>query len=62
MTNDQIKAMREKVAATQTKVYNTKVFQYWLNGNGELCRARRSELDTVDCNIEVLDRENYTMI
>ena len=55
MNSNQIKAMREKVMATQEKVYNTKVYQYWLNGNGELCRAKRDELDTVDCKVEVLD-------
>lgn len=62
MTNNQIKTIREKVIAAQTKVYNTKVYQYWINGSGELCRARRGELDTVDCNIEVLDRDLYTAI
>ncbi len=55
MNNNQVKAMREKVMATQEKVYNTKVYQYWLNGNGELCRAKRDELDTLDCKVEVLD-------
>lgn len=62
MTNNQIKAMRAKVMATQDKVYNTKVYQYWINGSGELCRARRAELDTVECEIEVLDRDLYTVI
>lgn len=55
MNNNQIKAMREKVMGTQDKVYETKVYQYWLNGNGELCRARRNELDTLECKVEVLD-------
>ena len=54
MNTKQIKAIREKVAATQEKVYNTKVYQYWLNGNGELCRARRAELDTPDCKVEII--------
>ena len=55
MTITERKRMREQVMATDTKVYNTKKYQYWINGNGELCRARRDELDTVDCEIEVLD-------
>ena len=55
MNNNQIKKMRDNVMATLDEVYNTKVYRYWLNGNGELCRARRAELDTVDCEIEVLD-------
>lgn len=54
MTTNQIKAMHDKVMATQEKVYNTKVYRYWLNGNDELCRAKRNELDTVECKIEVL--------
>jgi len=60
MNNTQIKTMREKVMATQEKVYTTKVYQYWLNGNGELCRAKRDELDTVDCKVEILDRIEKT--
>ena len=40
------KAMYEKVMATPDKVYCTKMYQYWINGNGELCRARLSDLDT----------------
>ena len=59
MNSNQIKAMREKVMATQEWVYKTKVYQYWLNGSGELCRARLSDLDTMAMYepeaIEVLD-------
>lgn len=51
--------MREKVLATPEKVYNTKKYQYWVNCNGSLCRARREDLDTIamyDAGaIEVLD-------
>jgi hypothetical protein len=51
--------MRKKVLATPDKVYKTKVYQYWINGNGELCRARLSDLDTMamyeDSAIEILD-------
>lgn len=54
MNNNQIESMREKVMGTEQKVYNTKVYQYWINGNGELCRAKRDELDTVECKVEVL--------
>ena len=39
-------AIYDKVKAAPDKVYNTKVYQYWLNGNGELCRAKRTDLDT----------------
>ena len=55
MTFTERKRMREQVMKTDNKVYNTKKYQYWINGNGELCRARLDELDTVDCEIEVLD-------
>lgn len=54
-TVNQAGAIREKVLATPDKVYSTKVFQYWINGNGELCRARKADLDTVECEIEILD-------
>ena len=51
--------MREKVLATPEKVYNTKIYQYWITSNGSLCRARREDLDTMamyDAGaIEVLD-------
>lgn len=55
MNSNQIKNIREKVMATPDKVYNTKVYQYWINGNGELCRSRRDELDTIECQVEILD-------
>ncbi len=55
MTHTERERMRNKVMAADTKVYNTKVYQYWINSNGELCRARRDELDTINCEIEVLD-------
>lgn len=48
------KRMLEKVLKTCDKVYNTKKYQYWVNGNGELCRARQDELNTADCEIEIL--------
>lgn len=44
--NKKYMAIYETVKASPDKVVNTKVYQYWLNGNGELCRARRSDLDT----------------
>ena len=47
MNNEQVKAMRQKVMATDDKVYNTRTYQYWINGSGELCRAKRSDLDTM---------------
>ena len=55
MTHTERQRMREKVMATPDKVYNTKKYQYWINGSGELCRARQDELDTVECEIEILD-------
>ena len=59
MTLTERKRMREKVMATDTKVYNTKKYQYWINGNDELCRARQDELDTMAMYnpgaIEILD-------
>lgn len=55
MTFTERKRMREKVMQTIDKVYCTKKYQYWINGSGELCRARLDELDTVDCEIEILD-------
>jgi len=59
MTSKQIKAIREKVNAAPDKVYSTKVYQYWLNGSGQLCRARLADLDTAamynDNAIQILD-------
>lgn len=39
-------AIYEQVKASPDKVINTKVYQYWLNGSGELCRSKRADLDT----------------
>ena len=54
-----IERMREKVMATPDKVYETKVYQYWLNSSGHLCRARLADLGTTAMlepgAIEVLD-------
>ena len=51
--------MRKKVMQTRGKVYCTKVYQYWINSNGHLCRARRENLDTTEMYkqgaIEILD-------
>lgn len=59
MKNKQIETMREKVMATPEKVYKTKVYQYWINGSGQLCRAKLADLDTMsmyeDGALEVLD-------
>lgn len=38
-------AIYDKTKDATDKVYNTKVYQYWINGNGELCRAKRADLD-----------------
>lgn len=54
-----IERMREKVLATLDHVYVTKVYQYWINSSGQLCRARLADLDTTAMlepgAIEVLD-------
>lgn len=59
MSSEKIKAMHEKVMATATGVYKTKIYQYWINGDGHLCRAYLSGLDTMAMYepdaIEVLD-------
>ncbi len=59
MTTKQINAIREKVNAAPDKVYNTKVYQYWINGSGQLCRARIVDLDTTkmysENAIQILD-------
>ena len=39
-------AIYDKTKAAPDKVYNTKVYQYWINGSGELCRAKHTDLDT----------------
>lgn len=52
MTVKQINAIREKVNATPDKVYNTKVYQYWINGSGQLCRAKLADLDTTEMYTE----------
>lgn len=53
------KKMREKVLATPGKHYETKTYQYWIDNNGSLCRARLTHFDTMamynDWAIEVLD-------
>lgn len=36
-----------KTSAAPDKVYRTKKYQYWINGNGELCRALLANLDTM---------------
>ena len=55
MNKTQVEIIREKTIATEKKVYNTKVFQYWINGNGQLVRAKKQDLNTIECEIEILD-------
>ena len=59
MNSKQIESMRSKVMQTLDKVYNTKVYQYWIDADGHLVRARLDNLDTVAMldpeAIEVLD-------
>lgn len=55
MNKAKIEEIRKKTLATQDKVYNAKIYQYWINSNGELCRARKTELDTIECKIEIID-------
>lgn len=59
MKNINIERMREKVLATLDHVYETKVYQYWIDSSGKLCRARLVDLDTTAMlepgAIEVLD-------
>ena len=54
-----IERMRQKVMASPDWVYETKTYQYWINGSGQLCRARLADLDTTAMlepgAIEVLD-------
>ena len=52
MTAKQINTIRKKVNAAPDKVYNTKVYQYWINGSGQLCRARLANLDTMEMYTE----------
>ena len=47
MKIERISSIREKVMQSPEKVYNTKTYQYWINGNGELCKAKRADLDTM---------------
>lgn len=54
MTHTERQRLREKTLAAPDKTYRTKKYQYWINGSGELCRARINDLDTVDCEVEVL--------
>lgn len=46
MTTKQIETIRQKVMQTPEKVYNTKAYQYWIDANGHLVRARVGDLDT----------------
>jgi len=59
MTTKQINEIRENVNAAPGKVYNTKLYKYWLNGSGQLCRARLADLDTTEMYnenaIQILD-------
>ena len=47
MTTKQIETIRQKVMQTPDKVYNTKIYQYWINAYGHLVRARLVYLDTM---------------
>ena len=47
MTQQQIDAIRAKTEAAPDKVYNTRVYQYYIDAAGHLCRARRADLDTI---------------
>lgn len=55
MTHTERLRLREKTLATIDKTYRTKKYLYWVNGAGELCRARLDELGTVDCEVEVIE-------
>ena len=59
MTTKQIETMRAKTIGTADKVYKTKVYQYWIDASGHLCRARLEDLDTMAMYepdaVEVLD-------
>lgn len=59
MKIERINSIREKVMSSPDKVYNTKVYQYWINGNGELCRTKQENLDTMEMYnkdaIQILD-------
>ena len=55
MNKTQIERIREKTVAMENKIYNTKIYQYWINGNGQLARAKKKDLDTLECKIEILD-------
>lgn len=48
MKRDKIEAMRKRVLSTPDKVYTNEVYQYWINGNGELLRAFVEDLDTME--------------
>lgn len=59
MTTKQIESIRKKALASYNKVYKTKVYQYWIDASGHLCRARIADLDTMamyeNGAIEILD-------
>lgn len=55
MNKTQIERIREKTMTAENKVYNAKVYQYWINGNGQLARAKKQDLNTIECEIEILD-------
>ena len=44
MTTKQIESIKAKVNASLDHEYKTKVYLYWIDINGKLCRAR---LDTI---------------
>ena len=46
MTAKQIDTIRAKTMAAHDKVYKTKIYQYWIDANGHLCRAKLANLDT----------------
>lgn len=59
MTKEKIKDLREKTLATPDKIYNTRVYQYYIDASGHLCRVRRKDLDTISMYspdaVEILD-------
>ena len=59
MKQAKIEAMRGRVLSAPDKVYTNDVYQYWINGNGQLCRAFVDDLDTTEMlkegAIEILD-------
>ena len=57
--NKTIENIRKKVLESDNKTYTTKIYQYWIDGNGHLKRARKQDLDTMEIYkenaIEILD-------